>query len=491
MKRRIFLILFYLCSSFSVTLFAQDIEVKKFELMEKDQTAVMSPRKDINGNDCALIIVRTLKKGMEFEGWVVGDVEYKDDAYYVYMANGAKHLKLKHPNCRTKDIIFGEYRINSLKSKETYILNLVDDVSDIVNKVYSQGWNLNKMEVPDKVKSLIRMSATRGDTRAQIAMAQLSLDGYVKKQHGEVNSRGIVWIKKLLAAGDSTCLEYMPGELMYAYALQLIADAYYSGDISNDRSLGRVDITREKRIYSKVCEFEIKACLKGFSQAGNDLFVHYLKSNGLPQYCQDIIHCCKDSSMVGNINAIKCLGEIYEKGIGCKVDLFEAEKWYHQLYEMDSSQCNALCRIYGNKAYPIGEEHMSFIRNLSNEGNEEALFQLGCMYEEGRNVPIDEEKALELYNKSGNHKEALYRAAIILFKKKEFEEAQKKAIKLIHEEHENFSNLKCLSGIIMYNRVDTGIPFFEGNREEGLNILSTLAKQGHKEAKAFLNTINK
>lgn len=33
---------------------AQDIEVKKFEPLEKDHTAAMSPRNDINGNDCIL-----------------------------------------------------------------------------------------------------------------------------------------------------------------------------------------------------------------------------------------------------------------------------------------------------------------------------------------------------------------------------------------------------------------------------------------------------
>lgn len=471
--------------------FAQDIEVKKFEPMAKEQTMILSHRKDLNGTECALILVQTLKKGMEFEGWVVGDVEYKNDTYYVYMANGAKHLKLKHPNCQTKDVIFGEYGINSLKSEEAYILNLTDDVNDIVNKVYSQGWNLSKMDVPSNVKTYLRMAATRGDTKAQVAMAQLSLEGHVNMQDGQVNHRGIVWIKKLLAAGDSTCLEKMPGELMYAYALQLIEDAYHSGDISNDRSLGRVDTIKEKNVYTKVCEFEIKACLKGFSQAGNDLFEDYLKSNGLPQYSEKIIRCCEDSSKVENTKAMVCLGNIYEKGIGENVDLIRAEKWYLRLCEYNSSGNVDLCRVYGNRLFPINKERMTFIQDQADKGNSEALFQLGLMYEEGRNVTINEERALELYNKSGNHKEALYRAAIILCKKKDFEEALKKAERLLHVENEFISNLLCLRGIFMYNGVESGYSFFrDGNREEGFNILSTLAKQGHKEAKEYIMQIN-
>ena len=49
--RQLTFVLFLLTS---LGLPAQDIEVKKFEPMEKDQTAALSPRKDINGNDCIL-----------------------------------------------------------------------------------------------------------------------------------------------------------------------------------------------------------------------------------------------------------------------------------------------------------------------------------------------------------------------------------------------------------------------------------------------------
>jgi TPR repeat protein len=132
---------------------------------------------------------------------------------------------------------------------------------------------------------------------------------------------------------------------------------------------------------------------------------------------------------------------------------------------------------------------MIFLQDQADKGDNEALFQLGYMYEEGRNFTLNEEKALQLYNKCGHHKEALYRAAIILCKKKEYEEASKKAIQLLHEERENISNLECLRGILMYNEVDSGLSFFKGSREEGFNILTTLAKQGHKEAKEFIKEI--
>ena len=50
----------YLCATalfMILQIHAQDIEVKKFEPMAKDQTAALSSRKDINGTVCGLVKV--------------------------------------------------------------------------------------------------------------------------------------------------------------------------------------------------------------------------------------------------------------------------------------------------------------------------------------------------------------------------------------------------------------------------------------------------
>ena len=66
MSRKPFAIILYLMSVLGGT--AQDIEVKKFELLEKNQTAVLNPRKDINGIACGLVKVALKESGAEFEG---------------------------------------------------------------------------------------------------------------------------------------------------------------------------------------------------------------------------------------------------------------------------------------------------------------------------------------------------------------------------------------------------------------------------------------
>lgn len=486
MKHKLLLILILLIPVWGV---AQDIEVKKFEPLVKDLAAVTNYRNDNNGNPCALLIVQSLKEDLEFEGWVIGDVERKNDAYLVYVANGAKHIKIKHADFQTKDIMFGDYATSSLKGGQTYVLQLVDETKDIVKMVYRLGWNLNGMEVPGAAKTFLNMAASRGDVKAQIALAQLSLTGKVSVGEYLSENKGLYWINKLLEKGDSTCLDSMPGELMCAYACQLIWNGIrYDG--------WNTDTLKNKSVYTKAGEFEVKACLKGFKDAGNELFEDYPKGNGLPKYVKDIILCCEDSAKNNNEKAMECLGLIYEKGIGTEVNLPLAADWFLRLYNKNKFGDN-LCRVYGNRHFPIDKDKLLFLQSQAKEGNPEALYQLGLMYEEGRNYPLDQEQALVLYCRNANsvHKGILFRKAVLLCKRKDFDKAMKEAEKLLHEVDEpgiDLVNLTCLRDLLSYYKVESGYSFFRDNLpDKCINDLSLLAKQGHKEAQEFLEQINK
>ena len=119
MKRLLFISFFVFIASY---LIAQDIEVKKFEPLEKDQTAVMSPRKDINGTTCGLVKVSLKEAGAEFEGNVMGDVEFTGKEYLVYLPNGTKRLGIKHPDYLPTTIVFADYGIKRVSSGTTYQL---------------------------------------------------------------------------------------------------------------------------------------------------------------------------------------------------------------------------------------------------------------------------------------------------------------------------------------------------------------------------------
>lgn len=103
---------------------AQDIEVKKFEPLEKDQTAALSPRKDINGVTCGLVKVFLKEPGAEFEGSVMGDVQFTGKEYLVYLPNGTKRLGIKHPDYLPTTIVFADYGTKKVASATTYELKV-------------------------------------------------------------------------------------------------------------------------------------------------------------------------------------------------------------------------------------------------------------------------------------------------------------------------------------------------------------------------------
>lgn len=106
------------------SVFAQDIEVKKFEPMEKDQTAALSPRKDINGTVCGLVKVQLKETGLLFQGNIVGDVEATGTEYYVYLAKGCKRINIKHPDYLPTTVVFSDYGVTKIESGKTYLLEL-------------------------------------------------------------------------------------------------------------------------------------------------------------------------------------------------------------------------------------------------------------------------------------------------------------------------------------------------------------------------------
>ena len=121
MKTGFFLTIFIL-GTFSM--YAQDIEVKKFNLLEKDYTATLSARRDLNGNTCGLVKVLLKEPGAEFEGSVMGDVQFTGSEYLVYLPNGTKRMGIKHPDYLPTTIVFADYGTKKIESGVTYQLKL-------------------------------------------------------------------------------------------------------------------------------------------------------------------------------------------------------------------------------------------------------------------------------------------------------------------------------------------------------------------------------
>lgn len=121
--KRLFLSFFLLAIGI-VAGWSQEIKVLSMTHLEKDLSARVYSRQDMNGTVCALVRVQVPLDGAIFEGNIVGDVQFNVNEYLVYMTNGSKSLVVRHPKYHTLTIDFGDYGVASVASRSTYALVL-------------------------------------------------------------------------------------------------------------------------------------------------------------------------------------------------------------------------------------------------------------------------------------------------------------------------------------------------------------------------------
>ena len=83
-----------------------------------------APRRDINGNLCGLVRVQLKEEGAQFEGNVMGDVQFTGSEYLVFLPNGTKRLGIKHPDYLPTTIVFADYGTKKIESGVTYQLKV-------------------------------------------------------------------------------------------------------------------------------------------------------------------------------------------------------------------------------------------------------------------------------------------------------------------------------------------------------------------------------
>ena len=129
MKSRLFLTLITL--TFFVTVSAQEeLKVKSLLPSVNDLTARTQIRKDNGGEPCALVKVVLADNNVSFEcgnlaSMIIGDVTFHTNEYWIYLVagtGGAKHLKVKHPNYPTIDVVFSDFGFSTLEPQTTYTL---------------------------------------------------------------------------------------------------------------------------------------------------------------------------------------------------------------------------------------------------------------------------------------------------------------------------------------------------------------------------------
>ena len=115
----------FLLFMFSCSLQAQKLTVESFSIDTEDLAASVSPRLDRNGNPCGLVKVQLAMMGAQFDGNIIGSVDYKTGEYWVYLTQGTKLLHIKHPSFLPLELDFRQLMpqgFTGIQPKTTYKL---------------------------------------------------------------------------------------------------------------------------------------------------------------------------------------------------------------------------------------------------------------------------------------------------------------------------------------------------------------------------------
>ena len=113
---------FVLCVLFSSGYAQQPLVVNKLLYKQSDLTASIQSRLDNNGNACGLLKVVSNDKTMTFEGSIVGEPEYKNGEYWIFLPAGTYQIRIKSSEKPPLMLNFRDYNLKQVESKATYEL---------------------------------------------------------------------------------------------------------------------------------------------------------------------------------------------------------------------------------------------------------------------------------------------------------------------------------------------------------------------------------
>ncbi|MDO5395464.1 MAG: tetratricopeptide repeat protein [Bacteroidales bacterium] len=373
-----------------------------------DLSGAVNGRKDLNGNPCALLVVLAESNGVKFSGNVIGDVEYKDYKYYVYMSAGSKQLMITFPTSDSEIISFSRYGIDKLEGKQTYTL-----------KVELHDYKLVVQEGP--IEEALKYYA-KGQFNFAMGLFLSEPDNVVAQHHigamylyGEGvpkdEEKGLSWIRKAVENNDADAMAdlgyYMLKQNSTPAAFQegmdLCVRAGELGNMWGYHYLGAiyrygegVDIN-----YIKAKEFYEKAIDMGNGVSANSLGVMYM--HGLGVKCDYAKALDIFSKSIYNANARYNEGLIYYNGWSGERNFDLAFKKFSAAADMkDATSCGFLGVMYYNGEGVDKNYEMAFqwLKKAQELGEDRFLTLLGICYYNGYGVERDMAKAKEFLTKA-------------------------------------------------------------------------------------------
>lgn len=241
---------FFVLLLFSISVCSQELHVKSFGIAESDLSAQIQSRKDLNDKNCALVKVGIGLQGVQFEGNVVGQVVNNVGEYWVYMPQGSRMLKVKHPYYPPIIVTFANYSMEKLESNRTYELMLT--VSGGIQS--SQTQTLTIKYTPIEATVLVDNKRIKGSDGVAMANFPIGQHSFVVFCDGYESEEGMV---KLKASAPSNLQITLSKEAKTALASTMGKEATNQNSVNsqNVKFFGKVvDVNGEPIIGAAIKE---------------------------------------------------------------------------------------------------------------------------------------------------------------------------------------------------------------------------------------------
>ena len=241
---------FFVLLLFPISVCSQELHVKSFGIAESDLSAQIQSRKDLNDKNCALVKVGIGLQGVQFEGNVVGQVVNNVGEYWVYMPQGSRMLKVKHPYYPPIIVTFANYSMEKLESNRTYELMLT--VSGGIQS--SQTQTLTIKYTPIEATVLVDNKRIKGSDGVAMANFPIGQHSFVVFCDGYESEEGMV---KLKASAPSNLQITLSKEAKTALASTMGKEAINQNSVNsqNVKFFGKVvDVNGEPIIGAAIKE---------------------------------------------------------------------------------------------------------------------------------------------------------------------------------------------------------------------------------------------
>lgn len=362
--KRIYLLLLA-CMALLTTAQAQELTVKQMMLAGNDISASQYERKDLNGQACALVKVLLASPGAVFEGNVIGDVAYKTGEYWVYLTEGTKELRIKHPQTQPLQVVFNEYGVEKVTGKTTYMLSVLLPGAEANTK---QQFTIQY--TPQDAIVIIDSKPYQGSGGKVTAILPVGQHDYLVTASGYEPVDGSIRLK----AAAPTTLRIELEKTNVTSTVSPIAD-----DVDSEIA----GLTTE----------QIRILGYNYIYGEDGKSVDYAKALRYSRIAADR----------GDAKAIHNVGYLYLNGHGVSRDYDEAVKWFRKAAEMGSvaGQCNLGYMYY--KGYGVTQnysEAFKWFKKGADRGDSYSMFWVGLCHEEGHGTPKNLSEALRWYKKA-------------------------------------------------------------------------------------------